>query len=175
MKRTRKWGFVRQEAARLADLGLAPSLIAKRLGVDKSSVTRWIAAGKLKAPTKRTRRFPSPPASGAEVARNPKSPAEWAAAVRAEYQLDATDDQLVTLGESALLLSRDMDAKAHVRLAAAARFQAIAKQLALVARVEAGVEAPPEPVQAPEQPARPRPVPQRRLSGDPRALLQVVS
>jgi len=47
MKRTHKWQVLRQEAEQLAAAGLPPSEIAHRIGVDKSTVTRWFAAGKL--------------------------------------------------------------------------------------------------------------------------------
>lgn len=161
MKRTRKWAYVAQEAARLATLGLAPKEIAKRLGVNRSSVTRWMAAGKLggKAPTK-----PVKPAT------KRKTPASWAAAVRKDYSLDETDDQLVTLAEQALAMSLDPNTPANVRMTAAGRFQAIVRQLALVARgAESAApqgEAQPAPVVE-----TPRPEPVRRA--DPRTLMLV--
>ena len=43
----------------------------------------------------------------------------------------STDEQLVTLGEAALSLSRDVTVTAAVQLSASAQFRAIAKQLAI--------------------------------------------
>lgn len=154
MKRTRKWAFVEQEATRLAGLGLAPREIARRLGVAKSTVTRWIASGKL------ARRDPVPQPTAQQ------SPGEWAASVRHDYALDATDAQLVTLAQRALELSLDPTVALPVQLHAAGRFQAIVRQLALVTRLgEATTSAPPAPVRPP--------VP-RTDRADPRTLLMVV-
>jgi hypothetical protein len=164
MKRTRKWAYVAQEASRLTALGLKPSEIAAQLEVSKSTVTRWIAKGKL----------PRIVVSNPEPA-NPvqarQTPAEWATSVREEYALDATDDQLVTLGESALRVSFDMAATAPVRLVAAGRFQAIVRQLALVTR-----RATAEQVSAPVAVAAPpkRPVLVRRPKADPRKGLMAI-
>lgn len=121
--RTRKWSYVEQEAKRLAALGLSPREIARRLEVNKSTVTRWIAAGKLEVRTRLT------------LTGTGQNPAQWAATVRKDYALDATDEQLVTLAESALALALDPSTAPHVRMTAAGRFQAIVRQLALVARV----------------------------------------
>jgi hypothetical protein len=142
MRRTRKWAFVAQEAKRLADLGLSGYAIAKRLDVAESSVSRWVKAGKLvlrsgKGGDLATER-------GVIAARCERyTPEQWAATVRADYALDATDDQLVTMAESALLLARDPGAVPTFRLQAMGRFQAIVKQLALVARAAAEAEAVP--------------------------------
>lgn len=158
MKRTRKWEFVAQEATRLAGIGLAPKEIAERLGLNKSTVTRWMQAGKLV----RVARPPVP------AKRPEQSPAEWAAAVRESYQLDATDDQLVSLAEQALILSNDLLVSPAVRLAASGRFMALTGRLLVRTRVvDTPAEAPAEPV----APARPRPA---RVAGDPRALLMAI-
>lgn len=168
-KRTRKWAFVSQEAARLAGLGLSPREIAERLGVDKSSVTRWMKAGKLER---------RPPSLAPGATQPKQSPAEWAASVREAYDLDATDDQLVTIAETALALSLDRNVAAHVRMTAAGRFQAIVRQLALVARA-ADKDAAPEKSPAPStpEPARAARGPERiirRPGGDPRKLLMAI-
>lgn len=158
MRRTRKWSYVAQEATRLADLGLSPVDIATRLEVARQTVQRWMAAGKVTD----TRRG----APGRATGEQPKSAAEWAASVRAAYALDATDEELVTMGEAALRLAHDPREKATVRLNAMGRYIAIVKQLALVAR---SANEKPEPVETPTPapPARPRRV-------DPRNLLQAV-
>src|SRR5690348_16420162 len=95
---TRKWVFLEQEARRLFAMGLSERAIAKKLGVAKSTVTRWKKAGKLgagpdsKPPKVRVLKAPTPR----------QSPAEWARAIRSEYKLDATDEQLVTGAETML-------------------------------------------------------------------------
>lgn len=169
IRKTRKWSFVAQEAQRLAGLGLSPAEIADRLEVNKSTVTRWIAAGKLKVPAKVVSMAPV-------VAR--MAPAEWAKAVRDEYALSPTDEQLVTLGEAALSLSRDMTAKASVQLNAGARFLAIAKHLDVLPRKEAAkaLEQPKAVNDTPVAPERKSNPPVRRRSkSDPRdSFMRVV-
>lgn len=162
MKRTRKWAFVAQEAQRLADLGLAPVDIAARLNVRRQTVQRWMSAGKMRD----TRRH-------AKAGRTPSvnistKPSAWASTVRKEYALDVTDDQLVTLAESALGKALDPLQGVSNQLQAMRTFQGLVKQLALVAR-QADQEAPPS---QPSRPAR-RTLP-TRAAGDPRALLTAV-
>lgn len=163
MSRTRAWVFVEQEAKRLAALGLTPREIAGKLGVNKSSVTRWIAAGKLTVTPK-----PSIPTS----ATIRQSPLEWAASVRDAYQLDPTDDQLVTLGEQALALSLDEQVSVAGRMAASTRFQAIVRQLALPMRGSEAQQPAETPAESPAE-APKRPVVQRS-SADPRGILTAV-
>lgn len=164
MRRTRKWLYVAQEATRLAELGLAPKDIAARLGVTRSSVSRWMTKGKLKSTA---RAMAAPVVPGRVVMPKPsKTPQEWASDVRSSYDLDATDDQLVTIAEGALTLSMDSTAQPAVRLQAAARFQSLVKQLALVARAADAAT-----VSAPESKPMLRVV--RRATGDPRRGLVV--
>lgn len=161
MRRSRKWKFSKQEAGRLAALGLSATQIALRLGVHKSTVCRWIQAGKLIRFTPAKADEPTPP-------RPRLTPAEWAAAVRADYDLDATDDQLVTLGELALRLSTDSSVPPHVRMNASARFQAIVRQLSLVTRGgEPEIVSPPETTRKKHRLAR-------RPPGDPRTGLLLI-
>ena len=170
MRRTRKWSQVKQEATRLAKLGCSPLEIAKHIRVDKSSVTRWIRAGKL------------PRADDSNVIAlgvQPKqTPAEWAAAVREDYLLDATDEQLVTLGEAALMISQDPLAKRSERLNASRAFLSVVDKLKIVTR-RGAEQAQPQPQQAPAanepaQSAKKNP-PVRRSNVDPRGLLMVVN
>jgi hypothetical protein len=164
MKRTRKWAFVAQEAGRLAALGKKPSEIARALGLDKSTVTRWISAGKL------TRHEAQAPAARAvaEGAWRDKTAAEWAAIVREDYDLSETDDQMVTLAESALLLSRDPLALPGTRLAAMREFRAQVKQLGLETRAVV-----PMPDVAPAEPETSSKVAPalKRTGTDPRGIL----
>jgi hypothetical protein len=150
---------VAQEAKRLADLGLSPTEIATKLEVERSTVQRWMAAGKLTDTRRSARGQGKVPVS---------SPGGWAASVRASYALDATDEELVNLGEAALRKVHSPKESPQVQLNAMGRFIAIVKQLALVAR---NADAVPEP--APEQKKTPAAPPRRRVV-DPRTFLQAV-
>lgn len=141
MKRSRKWIFVAQEAQRLADLGLRPVDIARRLEVNEGSVSRWIKAGKLTVRRKKVGGEDGDIAPS-EV-HQVQSPEEWAAEVRRTYDLDPTDDQLVTLAE-ALLMTARTDKSPTVRRGATAEFRGIVKQLALVARAQPAQRPEPE-------------------------------
>lgn len=164
MKRTRKWSFVEQEARRLVALRLTPREIASRLGVSKSTVTRWMQAGKIGRTTETSQEAER---RTIQAATGEQTPAQWAKDVRSSYDLDATDDQMVTMAETTLLVIRDPAADADLRLKAMGRFQALVKQLALVARVS--VEKPSEtPSRRPVNPTV------RRPSVDPRSLLTAV-
>jgi transposase len=79
VKRTRKWAYVEQEAKRLVSLGLGHLEIAKRLGVNDSTIRRWVKAGKLEKRTTRQRR------AAADAAVPTGRPAKWAAAVRKDF------------------------------------------------------------------------------------------
>ena len=160
MKKTRKWAFVAQEAKRLADLGLAPVDIAARLNVERSTIQRWMAAGKLNDTRRAAREGRTPAATLAT------KPGDWSAAVRLEYTLDATDDQLVTLAELALSKANDPTESTSNRLQASRTFQGLVKQLALVARA---ADRPDPPSDKPAE--RPRRVLPTRSTADPRALL----
>lgn len=165
MKKTRKWSFVQQEAVRLAELRLSPKEIADRLGVNKSSVTRWMKAGKLKA----TAQDPRATAEAvAKVLLGNQTPAQWAAEVRTAFALDVTDDQMVSMAESVLLLIRDPLADSKLRLQAMGRFQALVKQLNLLARVADAKGEDERPTQRRANP------PVQRSSADPRGMLRAV-
>jgi hypothetical protein len=141
--RSRKWTHLAQEATRLAGLGLARKTIAERIGVDQSTITRWIKAGKV------------PMVGTSRVVVKPVPAASWADSIRQTYALDATDEELVRLGVAALDLARNPKEKPYLQLNAMGRFQAIVKQLRLVARppLEDALQVPaPAPAAAP--PAR---------------------
>jgi hypothetical protein len=167
LKRTRKWAFVKQEAVRLADLGLDPKEIAARLGpgVNRSTVQRWMAAGKIRD-TRRGAKGGKLPAFSKDV-----KPGEWAKTVRKDYALDATDEQLVELAEMMLTVKNDPLQPMTTRIAAAREFRAIAKQLNLVTRT-ADSKATPSPAAQPDVPKRPMRA-SRRPSTDPRKVLMM--
>ena len=167
MAGTRRWSDVGQEALRLLKLRMSEREIAAHLGVAKSTVTRWKKAGKLpNLVVDNTTDSSSAPVSERQ------SPAEWAKAMRAEFKLDPSDDQLVSLGERALMIANDPHAKRSEQLNAARTFVSIDGKLKLVIRNMRAAEA----LQA--QPAAaavnaPAPVPKkprlvRRPTTDPR-------
>lgn len=165
-RKTRAWAYVAQEATRLAAIGCSPAEIAAYIDVDKSTVTRWIAKGKLKVAHKVV--------DVSTVVRAKKTPAEWATAIRDEFDLSETDDQLVTLAEAALLMSQDPNAKRSERLNAIRTFPSIVTKLALAGR-RAQAEQPPvaEPkvaiaAAAAVKVATKNPKVRRRSSADPR-------
>ena len=115
-------------------MATAPSLgaAARTLGVDKSSVFRWVKAGKIPPPGGRRQRGRA--GRGASLPDRPVVPvaaAGWAAAIRGAYELDATETELVQLAETALALARDSAQLPAVRLAAMARFQSLTRQIDL--------------------------------------------
>jgi Homeodomain-like domain len=158
MQRTRKYTHVGPEAKRLAALGLSPIAIAERLGVNRSTVQRWMAAGHLED-TRETRTVqsaelpPAPPAVDVPAL-------EWGDAMRAAYTLDATDAKLVALADLALTVAQSPAELPSIRLAAAGRFQSLVKQLA--SRIRPTVD---------ERPATPVQVEAVTARADPRALL----
>lgn len=120
MKRTHKFGLLRGEVADV--MASAPSLAAAAaaLGVDKSTVFRWRKANKIPAPGGRRGAVGPPPL-----------PEGWAASVRAAYDLNATETELVSLAEAALVLARDASLKPADRLAAMSRFSQLVRQIDL--------------------------------------------
>jgi len=170
-RRTRRWSQVQGEAKRLASIGCTPKEIAEQLDVDKSTVTRWIAKKKL---TLSSNVVDMPPAS------TMKKPAEWAKAIRDEYALDETDDQLVTMAEAAAAIANDSSAKRSERLNAMRTFRGIVGQLRLVARSAAAsaTEEQQQPVAVKATPAPPpkakNPPVRRRSTVDPRTHLRAV-
>jgi hypothetical protein len=164
VRRTRKWAFVAQEAKRLADLGLPPVEIAKRLGagVNRSTVQRWMAAGKIRD-TRLTAKGERLPSFSKET-----KPEEWAMTVRKEFALSATDEQLVAGGAALLAVWKDPLQPMSIRISAFREFRATAKQLAVSGN-------PAEAPAAPEKPASvARAVPPRRTGGgDPRNVLMM--
>ena len=134
----RKWSQIGAEAKRLAARGLSPTAIAGELGADRSTIQRWMAAGKIEDTRESRLGDPaSPLAAAADV------PAlEWAAAIRAAYTLDATDAKLVALADLALSVAQNAAELPSIRLAAAGRFQSLTKQLSTRIRPTADDRAP---------------------------------
>lgn len=131
---------------------------AAKLGVNRSSLHRWLQAGKVTKPEPKTG-----VAAGAEPGQTPD---QWATKVRELGELDATRSALVDLAVAALTISRDGEHRPETRLAAMGRYQQLVRQLNLDTGGAAEVAKP-----ATTNPAR-HALP--RASGDPRALLMVV-
>lgn len=162
MKRTRKLVYVQQDAQRLAKLGLNANQIAKRIGVNKSTVSRWISSGKLTIEEAKVRAV-------SIHASNTQTPADWAKSIREEFDLDVTDDQLVTLAEEQLALSRDVDCSVRERLAAGAEYLKTLRQLNLPGKAAAAA-AGAQPTATSATPAKPRIVHSKKKPAvDPRA------
>ena len=114
-----------------AVVAAAPSVseAARRLGVDRSTVKRWIAAEKIPRPVGRKPSRRRGVAQGA--ARAGQSPEAWARAVRRKYDLSDTEQQLVTLARDALALAREPERRAETRLAAMGRYEQLVRDLNL--------------------------------------------
>lgn len=161
MKRTRRWEFVKQDAIRLATLGLSDLEIGQRLDLNRATVYRWRKAGKLTVES-------ASPVGRLGVERLDQTPAQWAANVRAEFDLDATDDQILRMAEAVAVIARDPHADAKLRLAAMREFRGAVKQLALVTRATQPADAP-----TPEAPKRQTFQAPKRTGTDPRAMFVV--
>lgn len=167
MRRTRKWSALAQEAKRLADLGLSGYAIAKKLEVEESTVSRWVKTGKLTL-----KNDPKGKRAAGIVAQGERlTPEQWAAAIRRDYALDATDDQLVTMAEAALGEAVDATLSVTARNQSRSRFQALVRQLNLIVR--AASQAAPE--AAPKTPALRSSLRVVRPSGDPRRGLMAAN
>ena len=110
-----------------ATIQAAPSITAAAasLGVNRSSVHRWIKKGVATKPTRR-RRKAAPAGTGKH-----QTPVAWAKSIRLAYALSDTEMQLLDLAKAALLLARNENARPADRLAATTRFQALVRQLDL--------------------------------------------
>jgi excisionase family DNA binding protein len=127
-KRTHKLKALGDVASVIRDAGSIRAA-ATRLGVDVSTVHRWIAAGK--APALRSRRPPRVPRVDAGRSRAERSPEAWARWVRRKFELDDTELQLLGMTVRAMRLERDPLVPVAVRLAASGRVQRLLEQLNL--------------------------------------------
>jgi len=106
------------------------SAAARRLGVDRSTLHRWLAAGKVQRPPGREKRAEEATPAAATTDQTPE---QWAASVRTDYEFSSTEEVLVDLGAVTLRLSKDERLSPSERLAAVGRFQTLIKQLHLEA------------------------------------------
>jgi len=97
---------------------------ARRLGVNRATVHRWIVDGKVPRPSGKAD-------SAAVTARAGQSPHAWAKAVRRDYELSSTEQQLLDLAVAALTMARDGALRPEQRIAAMGRYQQLVRQLDL--------------------------------------------
>lgn len=137
----------------------APSVAAaaRKLGVDRSTIHRWMEAGKAPRPAaQRTR--------SEDAAKPCETPEAWASRVKRSTDLDDTGQVLLDLAVRALTLART-EKDPRIQLAAMGRYQLLVRQL-FAATDEAGAE-------KPQTPRRETPR-QRNVATDPRGLLMAV-
>ena len=105
-----------------AVMASAPSYeaAAKACGVNKSTIFRWVKSGRVPAPGR-----PAPAAASSV----PLVSEGWAAAMRAAYVFNATEDTYIDLADEALTMARDRSMKPADRLAAMGRFSALVRQI----------------------------------------------
>lgn len=159
MRQTHKFKELKDVEAVVAKAS-SLSAAAKALGVDRSTLHRWMEAGKIARP----RSMPPPANPDDPKFAAPADAASWAEGVTRAYALSATDRELVALAEEALRLAKKPDEAIRSRLAAMAEYRQLVRQLNLDA-------ATPAQTQPATVPAR---SPVRRGGGDPRALLMAV-
>lgn len=121
---------------------------AAKLGVNRSTLHRWIADGKVAGPG------PKRGAPGSrEKPRRDQTPDEWADEIRSKYTLGETDLQLLELAKIALTAGRDTGLKSKERMTAIGRFQLVVRQLNLPEESAAKPESQVPPARAAVKPA----------------------
>jgi hypothetical protein len=138
-KRTHKFRAIGGDVAGIVAASPTLTAAARRLGVNRSTIHRWIVDGK--APRPGRRRSLQKNGSDAQVLEL-QTPAAWAEAVRAAYVLSVTEQTLLRLAERALEMAHDDTQKTETRLAAMARFQTLVRQLDLEVESDGKAEAP---------------------------------
>jgi hypothetical protein len=118
----RALGNARDIVASSRSLGEA----AARLKVDKSTVFRWVRAGKVPPPGGKPGPKAAPKPAGVPV---PATAVSWLERVRATYEFNPTEEVLVQLADIALRLAEDSSLSVPVRMAAAGRFQSLVRQI----------------------------------------------
>lgn len=125
MKRTHKFKAIDvSQAARVIANAKTLTAAARQLGVNRSTLQRWIAAGKMAGPVAGGRR-----AKARHAGRFGSQ--QWARAIRQAYELTPADKELLDMAVEARAIARDVGLTAQVRLAAMGRFAALVRQLNL--------------------------------------------
>lgn len=138
---------------------------AAQLGVNRSTLHRWIKAGKVPEPGSARPKVPMTVPPAGEAAAGSGLPDAWFTAASAAREFNATDAQLLELARAALRLAYD-SADEKTRLSAMSRFQGLVKQVNL----GMGAAEKPAALERPERPAH-RPY---LTSMDPRRSIMAV-
>ncbi len=128
MQKTRKFTHLGSEAKRLAAAGVSRMEIARQLGVNYSTVHRWMASGRLGD------RRGSGPVMVPDVRTAPATATDWASQIRAGFVIDCTDEEIIRLGELALSVAHNPTEPTTTRLSASARFLSLSQRLTAHAR-----------------------------------------
>jgi hypothetical protein len=140
---------VKKQTHKLKSLGdvagivaASPTLTAaaRRLGVNRSSLHRWIVSGKVPRPGRR--RSLAVNATNGPQPSELQTPEAWAEAVREAYELTGTELVVLDLAVRALEMARDNTQKGELPLAAMARFQQLVRQLDLEVESDGKAETP---------------------------------
>ncbi len=116
---------------RLIKCGRNPRYCSEACRREMNNRRRRLKRGSVPQTGRPAKTTPKKPAARAkDRASAAWSPDAWASWVRARYELDATEDVLLSLALDALKLSRD-ESDARVRISAAGRFQSLLRQLGL--------------------------------------------
>jgi len=135
VKATHKLKVLQAEAKTVLTSATSIADAARKLGVSRQSVHTWIKDGKVPRPSggrPRRRLADSEPTTrrlDVPVLADAGTADEWAARIRATFDLDASEDALVDLAAWALRLARDAATRPETQLAAAGRFAALVRQL----------------------------------------------
>ncbi|HEY0875203.1 MAG TPA: MerR family DNA-binding transcriptional regulator [Vicinamibacterales bacterium] len=130
-KRTHKLRALRADARQILASSRSIAEASRRLGVNRSTVHRWIEAGKLPRPAGSAK---TPTRAGSVPASDGASFAAWA---RDTFELTRAEHELVGLAQQALDLAHDPTATAATRLQAMAQFRACLRDLRLPTEDEA--------------------------------------
>lgn len=159
----RKGALIRLSPSAVAAVMAKASSIseaARQLGVDKGTISRWVASGKAPKPGQVELKQ-----EATEKAAAVEAPAAWGEWVRQKFTLSRSDLELVMLAEIMLGIAKDPDSSPNEKAVAATRFQALLNQLKLEPEEKDKSDPAPEPS---------RQLPQRRAGADPRSLLMAV-
>ena len=130
-KKTWRLATMKNEAFSSVSSARSVAAAARDLGVNRSTVHRWIQSGKIPKLGKARPRTARPSTALCASVAAPQTPAAWALDLEAKYSLSATEAQLLAPAVLARTMADDAALAPAVRLQAAGRFAALVKQLNL--------------------------------------------
>jgi transposase-like protein len=123
------------------------SAAARQLGIQQSTVSRWVSSKKVPPPGRRLAVVPPEAistrqecAGGALAPGGDLTPAAWSAALRERFVFSIAEAQLLRLAESALAMALDEARDDATRLSASRQFAALMRQLAIPQEGDSGAE-----------------------------------